>query len=49
MILTNNIDSLAVVETYIIYDQIHDRRCVGYVMLITLVICCSLQQAQPRN
>jgi len=43
MILTNNIVSLAVVETYIIYDQIHDRRCVGYNMLMMLVICCSLQ------
>ena len=31
MILTNNIVSLAVVETYIIYDQIHDRRCLDLV------------------
>jgi len=43
MILANNIVSLAVVETYRIYDQIHDSRCVGYNMLMMLVICCSLQ------
>jgi len=49
MILTNNMVSLAVVETYIIYDQIHDRRWVGYDMLMMLVICCSLQWAQARN
>jgi len=43
LILTNNIVSLAVIETYIIYDQFHDKRCVGYNMLMMLVICCSLQ------
>jgi len=36
----NKQHSLAVVETYIIYDQIHDRRCVGYNMLMMLVVCC---------
>jgi len=43
MILTNNIVSVAVIETYIIYNQIHDRRRVGYDMLMMLVIWCSLQ------
>jgi len=43
MISTSNIVGLAVVETYIIYDQILDRRCVGYNMSMMLVVCCSLQ------
>jgi len=35
--------SVAVIETYLIYNQIHDSRCVGYDMLMMLVIWCSLQ------